>query len=101
MTPGNPTMVAPVTSRPGAFRWTRYQGEGIENSRWGSFAKIGLPVTDRDPAMAQALEPGCGSLPPAGGNRNSTFARSPDANMRAFRISARQLEVSVRYISRP
>src|SRR5260221_549229 len=53
-------MVAPVTFRPGARRCTRYQGEGMENSRCGSFARIGLPLAVRDPATAQAFEPGSG-----------------------------------------
>src|SRR5260370_3722493 len=77
ITAGKPTIEAPVTSNPGARRCTKYHGDGIENSRCGSLARIGLPVADRSPEITHAFDPGCGSAPVRGGEKNSTLARSP------------------------
>ena len=74
ITPGIPGSVAPVTSRSGAFRCTRYHSLGQLQSRCGSLARIGLPVAERAPEIAQAFDPGWTSPPVRRGYRKFTLA---------------------------
>ena len=47
----------PATSIPGAERWISNHTDGVWAMMCGSFAKSGLPVTDRSPATTQLLDP--------------------------------------------
>src|SRR5690242_13150406 len=57
-TPGTPEKVKPSTLYSQVqCRPSWYQMPGIEGDRCGSFARIGLPVVVRLPAMTHELEP--------------------------------------------
>ena len=54
---GTSTWKWPYNSISGVFRWASYQIAGAEKPICGSPASIGLPLTVRLPAIAQALLP--------------------------------------------
>src|ERR1700722_428429 len=51
--PGN---VAPLTEPAGVTTRARYHRIGALRSRWGSLARIGFPVSVRDPATTHSFE---------------------------------------------
>ena len=59
---GTPGTVAPARVSSGVSMRARYQSPGARNPRWGSLARIGLPVSVRDPATAQTLDAVTGAM---------------------------------------
>jgi hypothetical protein len=55
-TAGVPGAVAPLTDASGVTMRTRYQRIGASSPRCGSFARIGFPVTVRDPDTTHWFE---------------------------------------------
>ena len=53
---GTPGTVAPVEAKFGVTIRARYQIPGAENSRWGSFARIGIPDFVRVPEITHAFD---------------------------------------------
>src|SRR5882672_12405138 len=56
-TVGTPGSVPPTTLPAGVDTCARYQSAGACNPRCGSLASSGLPLSLRDPATTQLLEP--------------------------------------------
>ena len=55
-TTGSPGTVAPLSEPSGVTIRERYQRIGAPSSRCGSLARIGLPVTVRDPATTHSFD---------------------------------------------
>src|SRR3569623_95817 len=54
---GMPGSVPPMTFNPGADKCARYQIEGMLKLKCGSFARSGVPVSDKAPDTTQLFEP--------------------------------------------
>src|ERR1700693_1557544 len=101
ITHGTPGNEAPITFSPGVCNCTWYHTDGMENCRCGSLARIGFPLGVCLPETTHAFEPGSISLPARNENRKLIFVASPLASIVIFCSSCRQVDVRLRYISRP
>ena len=59
---GTPGTVAPTRVRLGVSIRARYHSPGARKPRWGSLARIGLPVSVCDPATAQTFDAVTGAM---------------------------------------